>query len=302
MKRVIFSFLICISALSSIKSQDRNKLFLEYIDRYKWVAMDHQKRFQIPSSIILAQGLLESGAGNSRLTKESNNHFGIKCHNNWVGPKVYHDDDFKNDCFRSYTKPDESYEDHSMFLSRNPRYAFLFNLNIRDYRAWAAGLQQAGYATDRSYANKLIKVIEDFQLYQYDDVRLAKADTRNDGAGHKRKHTPQRQTYISNELLYVLAKRGDSYTSIAEEMTFKAKELAKYNEAPEDFPLNDGDIVYLQKKNKRVKEGYTTHIVKPGESMHSISQLYGIRMNNLYKLNKLDGEYVPQDGDVLQLR
>lgn len=302
MKRVIFSFLICISALSSIKSQDRNKLFLEYIDRYKWVAMDHQKRFQIPSSIILAQGLLESGAGNSRLTKESNNHFGIKCHNNWVGPKVYHDDDFKNDCFRSYTKPDESYEDHSMFLSRNPRYAFLFNLNIRDYRAWAAGLQQAGYATDRSYANKLIKVIEDFQLYQYDDVRLAKADTRNDGAGHKRKHTPQRQTYISNELLYVLAKRGDSYTSIAEEMTFKAKELAKYNEAPEDFPLNDGDIVYLQKKNKKVKEGYTTHIVKPGESMHSISQLYGIRMNYLYKLNKLDGEYVPQDGDVLQLR
>lgn len=275
---------------------------MAYIDRFKWVAMDHQKRFQIPSSITLAQGLLESGAGNSQLTKESNNHFGIKCHNGWIGPKVYHDDDIKNDCFRSYNKPDESYEDHSMFLSHNPRYAFLFSLSVRDYRGWATGLQNAGYATDKSYANKLIKVIEDFQLYQYDELKLAKVEEKKEKSEHKRRTGPQRQVFISNDLLYVVARRGDTYASIADEMEFKAKDLAKYNEAPGDFPLNQGDIVYLQKKNKKVKGEYNTHIVKPGDSMHSISQLYGIRIKYLYKLNKLNGEYLPQDSDILKLK
>nr|WP_243349294.1 glucosaminidase domain-containing protein [Parabacteroides sp. FAFU027] len=275
---------------------------MAYIDQYKLVAMDHQKRFQIPSSITLAQGLLESGAGNSQLTKESNNHFGIKCNNNWVGPKVFHDDDIKNDCFRSYNKADESYEDHSIFLSRNPRYAFLFTLNIRDYRGWAEGLQRAGYATDKSYANKLIKVIEDFQLYEFDDLKLAKAETKKESSEHHKVKRNERPTFISNELLYVVAKRGDTYEAIAEDMGFKVKDLAKYNETPEDFPLKQGDIVYLEKKNKKVKGGNERHVVKPGESMHSISQIYGIRMASLYKLNKLDGEYVPQDSDVLKLK
>ncbi len=287
----------------SVMSQDRNKQFMAYIDQFKWVAMDHQKRFRIPSSIILAQGLLESGAGNSRLTKESNNHFGIKCHNGWTGPKVYHDDDIKDDCFRCYSQAKESYEDHSQFLSRNPRYAPLFGLNIRDYRGWATGLQQAGYATDKSYANKLIKVIEDFQLYQYDHLELAKADTKEaEHKDRKKRKVVQRQAFISNGLLYVVAKRGDSFATIADEMDFSAHALQKYNEAPADYPLNEGDVVYLQKKNKKVKEGYTSHTVKPGESMHSISQTYGIRMKYLYKINKLDNDYTPQDGDVLNLK
>jgi Muramidase (flagellum-specific) len=301
-KRAFFCFLIGVSSVLSLKSQDRNRQFLVYIDQYKLVAMDHQKRFQIPSSITLAQGLLESGAGNSQLTKESNNHFGIKCNNNWVGPKVFHDDDIKNDCFRSYNKADESYEDHSMFLSRNPRYAFLFTLNVRDYRGWAEGLQRAGYATDKSYANKLIKVIEDFQLYQFDDLKLAKVETKKENTEHHKGKKYERPTFISNELLYVVARRGDTYESIADDMAFKVKDLAKYNETPEDFPLKQGDIVYLEKKNKKVKVGYESHVVKPGESMHSISQIYGIRMASLYKLNKLDGEYVPQDSDVLKLK
>lgn len=302
-KRIFLSLLIPVFIVLSVKSQERNKQFMAYIDQFKWVAMDHQKRFSIPSSITLAQGLLESGAGNSRLTKESNNHFGIKCHNGWTGPKVFHDDDIKNDCFRSYNKADESYEDHSIFLSRNPRYSSLFALNIRDYRSWAAGLQQAGYATDKSYANKLIKVIEDFQLYQYDNLVMAKADPKHsDHKSHSKKAVLQRQTFISNDLLYVVAKRGETFASIADQMGFSEKALEKYNEAPADFPLNDGDIVYLQKKNKKVKSGYLTHTVQPGESMHSISQTFGIRMKYLYKINNLDGEYVPQDGDVLKLK
>lgn len=263
--------------------------------------MAHQRHYKIPSSITLAQGLLESGAGNSLLTRESNNHFGIKCHNGWVGPRVFHDDDKKDDCFRKYDKAQDSYDDHSAFLSDNPRYAFLFDLNIRDYRGWATGLQRAGYATDKSYANKLIKVIEDYELYEYDLRAMSRKDKILVEKA-KEKEAPLPEVFMSEGLLYVVAKKGDSYESLARSLGFKAKVLVEYNEVPGDLPLNEGDIVYLQKKNRKVKGDYKFHIIKPGESIHSISQLYGVRMSRIYKLNKLNEEYIPNDGDTLKLK
>lgn len=294
---LFFAFFIVVIA----NAQYRNQSYLNYIDQYKEVAMEHQRRFKIPASITLAQGLLESGAGNSVLTRQSNNHFGIKCHNDWTGERVYHDDDIKDDCFRKYNHPNESYEDHSRFLTMKPRYASLFNLDIRDYRGWATGLQTAGYATDKSYANKLIKVIEDYSLFEYDLEAMGKKDKiRTESL--PRRVGPPHQVYISEKLLYVVARKGDTFESIAAELDFKVKDLVKYNEMPADYPLQEGEIIYLEKKHKKVVGNYTYHVVKPGDSMHSIAQMYGIQMKYLYKLNKLDNEYIPNDGDTLKLK
>ena len=300
MKQLYFSIALFLFVCASVDGQFLNKQFVEYILQYRLLAMDHQDRFKIPASIVLAQGVFESGAGRSRLTMESNNHFGIKCYNGWNGPRVYHDDDIKNDCFRKYDRAEDSYEDHSLFLSRKPRYAPLFNLEITDYRGWAIGLQQLGYATDPSYANKLIKVIEDYELYIYD----VRSTGRREVIVEEVKPTPKlpiHEVFISQGLLYVVARAGDTFVSIASELDFKPQDLLKYNESPENFPLSTGDIVYLQKKNKAVK-GSDFHVIKSGDSMHSIAQHYGIRMNYLYKLNKLDGEYIPADGDTLKLK
>lgn len=149
---------------------------LEYIARYHPIAIEEMHLHGIPASIKLAQGILESGSGNSRLAREANNHFGIKCASDWKGPRVYHDDDEKNDCFRSYASPEESFRDHSRFLLRR-RYEKLFTLDRHDYRGWARGLKEAGYATNPRYAELLIDLIERYELYQYDqpDNRVARA-------------------------------------------------------------------------------------------------------------------------------
>jgi hypothetical protein len=288
--RALFCLLILLPALLS--AQKRHPDYVEYISAYHLVAVRHMSQYRIPASITLAQGLLESGAGKSRLTRESNNHFGIKCHSDWTGKRVYHADDGPNDCFRHYNKPEESFEDHAQFLLRK-RYAPLFQLNIRDYRAWARGLQQCGYATDKAYANKLIKLIEDYELYRYDTPDIIFRPPAP---------TLTRPIYTDHGLLYILAQPNDTYFQIARDTGFKPKNIAKYNEAPLDFPLREGDIVYLEKKHKKANRPYFEHIVQVGESMHSISQQYGMQVKRLYKLNKKDFEYVPEEGDLLRLR
>ena len=145
-----------------------------YIDKFAPIAQDEMRQFQIPASITLAQGILESGVGFGRLAVEGNNHFGIKCHRGWNGGKVFHDDDAKGECFRTYDDPAESYRDHSVFLSGRQRYAFLFKLNKKDYIAWAKGLKKAGYATDPKYPKKIISIIERYKLYKYDSKKGAK--------------------------------------------------------------------------------------------------------------------------------
>lgn len=274
----------------------KNKLYLEYIDKYKDEAVNQQKRYKIPASITLAQGLLESGAGRSELARKSNNHFGIKCHSVWRGDKVYHDDDAKGECFRKYDDPMESYEDHSLFLTTRSRYAPLFDLRITDYRGWAVGLKKCGYATDKAYASKLIDIIETYELYKYDTVK----EGRKKGKGKKQEvlpHTP----YLSSGLLYVEAREGETLLDIAKEFGIKVKRLAAYNEIPRDYPLYDGMVIYLQEKNKYAALGFSEHTVAAGESMYSISQRYGMKLSSLYKLNKKAYDYVPSEGDVLKV-
>lgn len=293
---------LCVLPTATISSQaKRYAVYEEYIKTYKGIAIDHMKKYKIPASITLAQGLLESGAGKSSLTQSSNNHFGIKCHSDWTGGKVYKADDTPNDCFRKYKKAEDSFDDHSRFLAEKQRYKSLFSLDITDYRSWAKGLQQSGYATDKAYANKLIKLIEDYKLYEHDRSGVSSEKKKKE---EKRfleqnyKHTP----YKTHNLVYVIAQEGDTYKAIAVEFGFSPKDLCKYNEVPEDFPLKSGDLVYFEKKKSKADKPYYEHVVQVGESMHSISQLYGLKVKNLYKMNKKDFEYVPEEGDVLKLR
>lgn len=274
---------------TGLNAQKLNRTYIEYINKYDEIAVEHMKKYKIPASITLAQGLLESGAGQSQLAKRSNNHFGIKCGSSWKGPTVRHDDDRKNECFRAYYNPIQSYEDHSKFLVNGKRYAFLFDLKITDYRGWAKGLKKAGYATSPTYATKLIQIIEDYELYKYDTKQ-------------KKEKIYKHQIFIANGLLYVIANDGDTFKSIGRDVGISSRKLASYNDLWRKYPLMKGDIVYLKKKNKTYKGEKTYHVVKDGDSMHSISQLYGIRLDRLYKLNARDEEYIPSVGDKVWLK
>ena len=298
----IFTTLLLIVLLSgsSLYAQQKNKLYLNYIEQYKDIAVRHQKEHGIPASITLAQGLLESGAGRSTLALKSNNHFGIKCHSGWKGGRTYHDDDAKGECFRAYRDPKDSYEDHARFLKKK-RYAPLFELKITDYRGWAKGLKECGYATDKAYASKLIQTIELYELYEYDRPRKNKREKESSKKELPVGYKPH-QVYRSWGLLYVEAREGDEMEMIAKELGFNVKKLYKFNEIPKGFPVSAGDIIYLEKKNKKAEKGYDTYTVRCGDSMHSISQKFGMQMKSLYKLNKKDGDYVPSEGDILKLR
>ncbi|SUB76906.1 glucosaminidase domain-containing protein [Porphyromonas macacae] len=304
---------VCLIALfaCALNAQQakRNSVYMNYIYKHSDEAISQMKYHKIPASITMAQGLLETGAGTSSLAVEHNNHFGIKCHKTWTGPRAYRDDDRRNECFRSYSSWRDSYKDHSIFL-KQARYRELFRLAPDDYRGWAKGLQQCGYATDRGYANRLIKIVEDYELYALDKgyypswydggKSFRQMKSRND---KYRKSSPLlRDAYLSYNLLYVLAEDGDTFQSIADDMGMKPHKLAKYNDAPEDFVLKKGDVVYLQAKHNRAEPPYYTYVVRVGDSMHSIAQRFGVKMSKLYKMNNADGDYLPLEGDVLRLR
>jgi LysM repeat protein len=289
------------------ESQNTSLTYQKYINTYSSLAVKKQKEFGIPASITLAQGLLESGAGQSMLAKNANNHFGIKCHD-WRGATIYHSDNKEKECFRKYVHAEESYSDHSRFLKERPHYAELFKLNIRDYKSWAKGLQKCGYATDKTYADKLIKLIETYELYRFDlSAGNEKAPVKKPASPPKKKEPSK--TLIRRRLiqtmygiLCVYAENNDTFYKIAAETNTKAENLISFNEAPGDYPLQRGDIVYLDKKKKKAGKPYYDHVVKKGESMHSISQKYGIQVKSLYKLNKKKENYIPIEGDVLKLR
>ena len=287
-------FLILIICCLTLQAQTRNKQYEAYIKKYRELAVEEMKKYHIPASITLAQGLLESGAGQSALARKSNNHFGIKCGSDWYGKTVSHDDDARGECFRAYKHPKDSYEDHSKFLAGRPRYASLFKLNITDYRGWARGLKKAGYATNPRYADQLIGIIELYELYKYDDKDYLKWIKKNPNP---------HQTYIANDLLYIVVRAGDSWKSISQEFDISQKKLRKYNDLYKGYALQVGDILYLEKKNKKADKEHIVHVLRAGESMYSISQKYGIRLKNLYKLNKMDeDEPTPETGTILRLR
>ena len=227
---------VCLIALpTQAYGQHKLAAYQKYIKTYGTLAIKQQTQYKIPASITLAQGLLESGAGQSDLARRSNNHFGIKCHE-WKGARVYHDDDLRGECFRKYSTVEQSYTDHSKFLAERPRYASLFKLRITDYKGWAKGLQKCGYATDRAYANKLIKVIEDYELYRYDRMKVVKKTTKRTITQPKPAQ-PAYQVYRTHGLIYVYAQENDDFDHIAASLGFSPRKLKKYNEVPEDLFL-----------------------------------------------------------------
>lgn len=287
----------------------------EYIETYKEIAIREMNAYHIPASIILAQGILESGNGNSRLAKIANNHFGIKCHKGWNKGTFYMDDDEKNECFRKYKDPETSYIDHSLFLTSRDRYAFLFDLKISDYKAWSKGLKQAGYATNPRYPQLLIKIIEDNELYKYDDYYGKKYSgsqkkvkpTSNYNKPKKQKEYKQvpnqennRKVYMNNGLKFIYAKKGDSFYSIAKDFNIYVYQVYRNNDMTKKDAINDGQMLYLEPK----KSTCTTsmHIAKSGESLFDISQEYGIKLKKLAKYNMLKKDAILYPDQSIKLK
>ena len=265
--------LICIPCYADV--------YEDYISEFSGIAMEQQEEFGIPASITLAQGLLESAAGRSALATKGNNHFGIKCHNEWQGETMLRDDDAPNECFRVYSTPEESYIDHSHFLKRE-RYKNLYNLDISDYPGWAKGLSQCGYATDPNYADRLIAIIERYALYCYDSTGV---DIEETVAYIRQTLSSSHPVRKSHGLHYVVAVPGDTYKGIAKEFGLKEKDLKDYNDTGSG-DIKEWEEVYLQPKKDKAPEGVKTATIGEGENMRSISQRYGIKLSELKKLNK----------------
>ena len=280
-----------------------NSAYQSYIDQYKDLAIEQMLRYNIPASITLAQGLFESAAGRSNLTRSGNNHFGIKCHG-WTGKRTYHDDDAAGECFRAYDNARQSYEDHSRFLATQSRYARLFSLKRTDYRGWARGLKQCGYATNPLYASKLTQIIELYGLNKYD--RATTYDRFIAKHASEESPGPDGVRYVIkayNDNYYVIAKKGETFKSLGKELGISGRKLAKYNERDKRETLDDGDVIYLKKKRNKAERNFKNrpHTVKAGESMYSIAQKYGIRLKSLYKKNRLSPDYNIRVGDKLRV-
>lgn len=287
----------------------------QYIERYKDIAIEEMKKTGIPASITLAQGMLESGNGNSKLAKEANNHFGIKCHSDWNGKKFYQDDDAKDECFRVYKNPEESFIDHSDFLVNRSRYAFLFELKPTDYKAWAKGLKEAGYATNPKYPELLIKIIEDNNLQQYDvhskktkdeisknvvSETIEKANKPGKTWGNPYYESVEVKLH-ENNIKYYLANEGESYQNIANKFNMRLWQILKYNELPKTVTVTKAnEVVYLQPKRYKAKT--KTYIVKQGDTWHGISQMFGIKTKAIFKKNGLSADAVPEPGVKIRLR
>jgi len=296
---VIISLFMSLCASAQIKW---NQAYQQYFDQYKDIAIEQMLKYHIPASITLAQGAFESGAGRSELTRRSNNHFGIKCHG-WTGRTSYHDDDERNECFRAYDSAYDSFEDHSLFLVNGRRYQSLFELKQTDYKGWAKGLRAAGYATNPQYASKLIEIIQLYKLYEYDkakDYDKFMADRAKDHVLSGVMHPIN----FYNKNYYVIARRGDTFRSLGEELGISYRKLAKYNERDKRDQLDEGEVIWLKKKRTKAPKDYKgrLHYVRSGESMYTIAQKYGIRLKNLYKMNHLSPDYQIRVGDGLRLR
>ena len=289
--------------------------YQKYVEKYADIAVKEMKRTGVPASITLAQGLLESRAGLSPLAADGNNHFGIKCHNDWDGKKMYHDDDANSECFRVYKSAEESFKNHSDFLRGRDRYKSLFELPQDDYKAWAHGLKEAGYATDPRYAHKLIKLIEDYELYEYDkDVKVVLKTPRQEETpvlipqqerSSNYKETIalslRRELYSQNGVPCIYALEGESYSSIAASQGLFLRELLRYNDLKEDMPLEKGTIVYLARKKQEGPVGQYV-VDTEGETLYRIAQRFGIRYATLQQLNVLLLGKTLEPGDTVRLR
>lgn len=320
MKRLKIKLLLVVTLLSIHRlhaQESLNPSIVKYIETYAALAIKEMNRTGIPASIKLAQGILETKAGESDLVMRSNNHFGLKCKSTWTGGKVYHDDDKAGECFRQYGSAEESYIDHSNYLKSQTRYSFLFNYSPEDYSAWAHGLKKAGYATNPIYAQTLIKYIEKYKL---DELQQYIADEENlDVSTYlevlNTSSTPSVTTPVAqkktnsypagilkiNGLKVVYAVKGTSILSLAKKYKSHVTSLITFNELSSSTTILDKDqLVFLERKKKTGKTPY--HRVQKGENLKDISQLEGIRLNSLLQLNKLKPGMQPKVGQQLSLQ
>lgn len=317
-------FLVLFVALPLFSSAQQTRQ--QYIDKYKSTAIENMRKHKVPASITLAQGMLESGNGNSELAKKSNNHFGIKCHSSWTGKKTYHDDDKKGECFRVYNSVYDSYADHADFLHK-ARYAKCFELKITDYKGWAQELKNAGYATNPKYPKLLIKIIEDHELYKFDKEALGKKVKDEPKTAKRESKDPKgttpttgpNTTYDGNKnfedvdyygkpmvkisnngIKYVKASKGETPESLAKKLEMGPWQITMYNNVKKDYRFTDGQVVYLQPK--RGKGPTSFHIVRSGDSIWTISQKYGVKMSRIRKFNKLGKNAPLKPGQKIYLR
>jgi len=301
----------------SANSETQRFTRADYIEAYAGFAVQEMIISKVPASITLAQGLLESGDGNSTLAKVARNHFGIKCHGTWEGEKYYHDDDAKGECFRVYSSVFDSYRDHSEFLSTRERYADLFKLELKDYKGWAHGLKKAGYATNPKYPELLIKMIEDNDLARFDGMTKPpktgekSVKEKKSKSGKNIPHTEvqseaivsvsSRQMYLRNNIRYVLVEEGDTYEKLERLLDVRTWQITKYNDLPEDRRLTAGEILYLQpKRNSNRKHDF--HHASQGETLRWISQEYGIKLKKLLKYNGMTDDQELDAGQKVWLR
>lgn len=253
----------------------------EYITSYSNIAITQMKKHKIPASITLAQGILESGSGNSYLARSSNNHFGIKCGSQWKGKTSYHDDDKENECFRAYSRVKDSYLDHSLFLTSNQRYAFLFDLKENDYKAWARGLKKAGYATNPHYADRLIQLIEEEKLYVFDQLDNI-PETQSQPA-----QIMVREAFSINKTKVLRSKSGDTFYKLSLSTGITLRQLHKYNNGLEKLEnLKPGTPIYLESKKRRAS-GKKEIVLKAATTLAEISQTEGVRLKSLMKINQI---------------
>ena len=325
MKKTILILLCALVAVSAVVAKERQTRE-EYVEKYKAIAIAHMERYGIPASITMAQGILESDSGNSRLSTSSNNHFGIKCKKTWTGDRVYHDDDAKGECFRAYPSVEASYQDHADFLDQSPRYDSLFAYPSDDYRSWARGLKAAGYATAPDYAERLVKIIESMKLYLLDKENgnkiyaASKSATANTEAWWESNiATSDEQinpnafrvtvnshkgygVYRTNHTFYVVAKEGDTFESVGKVFDISAKMLRKFNDVASNVELSKGDIVYIERKKTQWLGNVMQHKVVRDENLYSLSQSYGIRLKSLAKLNRLRVNEDVRKGETIRLK
>lgn len=305
------------SLLSAVTSHAQNaEAIKDYINTYKDIAIKEMQRTGVPASITLAQGIHESGAGMSKLTVTSNNHFGIKCKSDWTGESLRHDDDAKGECFRKYPSAEGSYKDHSDFLKNSQRYASLFSLDPADYEGWANGLKRAGYATNPKYPEVLVKLIEDYQLQNYTLIALGKIPDEERMAPvisvanaepvvktedvFKQPGYPDAAFKI-NETKVLYVKKGTSFLAIAKQYDIDLSKIFDFNEIPLSEEASTDQLVYLQRKRKTGNN--RLHIVQPGETLHDIAQQEAMRLESLLELNLLNDEHMqPAIGEQLSLQ
>lgn len=326
MKRLLFVFLLAFPHFLLAQRITAE----EYISIYKDIAIREMREHKIPASITLAQGLLESGCGNSELARVAKNHFGIKCHKEWTGNTFTMDDDEKNECFRSYENAEESFVDHSLFLVGRNRYAALFDLEITDYEGWAKGLKAAGYATNPKYAQLLIARINQYDLTRFDReaLNIKEEETtvsepipepqlsENQFEDFGLLFNPDvksafeivdmtdlgRFIYLNNGVKFIYAKEGETPKSIAKELGIPMRQIADYNyiSSPKDFVFLSGDVVYIVPLKNKCKHPSTFNVDET-MTMRDVALRFAVKLDKLQKYNKNLGKVV-KPGTVVKLK